>query len=95
MSEQVDTLVADLRKGLSDVGSSLDNIAADEQRQADQITALVQQIADLRAAGGPLSDADFESLTVFRNDLVAMAARTKAIADAQPDPVPAPVPPAA
>ncbi len=90
MSEQIDNLVVDFRKALADVGASLDNIAADEQRMADQITALVAQIAEIRAAGGTLSDVDFEKLTVFRNDLVAMAARTKAVADAQPDPVPAP-----
>lgn len=89
MSEIIDSLVVDYKKALADIGSALDNIAADEQRLADQITILAQQIADLIAAGGTLGAADLEALSTFRNDLVATAARTKQIADAQPDPVPA------
>lgn len=89
MSEVVDSLVVDLRAALASVGDSLTNIAADEQRQADQITALTKQIVDLIAAGGTPGTADIEALTTFRNDLVAMAARTKAIADAVVDPAPA------
>lgn len=89
MSEVVDSLVVDLRAALTDLGGSLTNIAADEQRQADQITALTKQIADLIAAGGTPGAADIEALTTFRNDMVAMAARTKQLADSVPDPAPA------
>ncbi len=89
MSEQIDTLVKELRAALTDVGSALDNIAADEQRLADQITALTKQVADLIAAGGTLGNAEFDKLVAFRNDLVTTAAKTKAIADAVPEPAPA------
>lgn len=86
MSEQVDSLVTDFNKAFADLSASLDNIAADEQRLADQITALTKQIADILAAGGTLSAADFDALSVVRNAAVAMAAKTKGIADAVPEP---------
>lgn len=86
MSEQVDTLVTELRTALTSIGGSLDNIAADEQRLADQATVLTKQIEDLIAAGGTLGAADFEKLVTFRNDLVATATKTRGIADAVAEP---------
>lgn len=86
MSEQIDGLVTDFNKAFADMGTALDNIATDEANLAKQIDALVKQIADLMAAGGTLSAADFEALSNVRNAAVAMAERTKAVADAVPDP---------
>lgn len=90
MSEQIDSLVTDFNKAFADMAAALDNIAADEASLATQIDALVKQVGDLIAAGGTLSAADFEALSVVRNAAVAMAEKTKGIADAVPDPVPPP-----
>ncbi len=90
MSEQIDGLVTDFTKAFADMGAALDNIAADEANLAKQITALQTQIEAMIAAGGTLGEADFEALNQVRIAAVNMAARTKAIADAVPDPVPPP-----
>lgn len=90
MSEQIDSLVVDFNKAFADMSAALANIAADEANLAKQIDALVKQVADLVAAGGTVSAADLEALSVVRNAAVDMAARTKGIADAVPDPAPPP-----
>ncbi len=90
MSEVIDNFVTGVNAAFDGMKVSLTNIAADEDRLAKQITALFQQIADIIAAGGTLSDADLEKLTVLGNKATEMAASTKAIADAVPDPPPPP-----
>lgn len=90
MSEQIDSLVTDFNAAFADMSAALVNIAADEANLAKQIDALVKQVGDLIAAGGTLSAADFDALTAVRNTAVDMAAKTKGIADAVPDPVPPP-----
>lgn len=93
MSEQIDNLVTDFNKAFADMGAALDNIAADEANLAKQIDVLFKQIADLIAAGGTLGEADAEKLNVVRIAALAMAERTKSIADAVPDPPPPVEPP--
>ncbi len=90
MSEVIDNFVADARKSTAEMKESLTNIAADEDRLVKQYEAIKKQLDDVLANGSPLSDKDLEALTVFGNDLRAVSASSRAIADAQPDPVVAP-----
>lgn len=89
MSEVVDNFVKDARKSMQETSDSLKNIAADEDRLVRQFEGLTRQYNELLANGGVISNADLEALTVFGNDLRSVAASSRAIADAQPDPAPA------
>lgn len=85
MSEITDSSAATLA-ALAQIGTSLDNVAADEANLAKQIQDLKDQI------GGGLSPDDKKALQSVLDAATAMAARTKSIADAVPD-LPAPPPP--
>lgn len=85
MSEQIDSFVARVNQSLSDMGTALTNIAADEASLAAQITALTQQITDITTAGGTIGADDLDKLAVLANAAQAMADRTKGIAESVPD----------
>ncbi len=91
MSEVIDNFVIDARKSMAETSAALTNIAADEDRLVKQYEAIKKQFDEVLANGSPMSDKDLEALTVFGNELRAVAASSKAIADAQPDPVAPPV----
>ncbi len=89
MSDNVDNFITDARASMATTTASLKNIAADEDLLVKKYDGLLKQYEEVLANGVPMSNADLEKLTVFGNDLRAVAAASKAIADALPEPVPA------
>ncbi len=70
----------------AEIGTSLDNIVADEANLAKQI----QDLKDQLIAGGTLSATDLAALKAVSDNATAMAAKSKSIADAVPDLPPPP-----
>lgn len=81
MSQQVEDFKKAVDAAFKDISDSLDNIVKDEE-------GLAKQIADFIAAQGSLSPPDLATLTTIAQNAVAMADRTKSIADNVPDSAP-------
>jgi hypothetical protein len=69
---------AEIKASLDTVGTGLDNIVADETKQAQMIADLQAQLA----AGNPITPEDLQALA---DQAAALAARTQGVADAIPD----------
>jgi hypothetical protein len=69
---------ADIKASLDAVSTGLDNIVADEAKQAQSIADLQAQLA----AGSPITAADLQALA---DQAAALASRTQGVADAIPD----------
>ena len=79
MSEVIDNFKRDVDAAFQTADDALANIQADEAK-------LAKDLADFIKSGPAVSGEDLEKLTVLRNRAVAMADKTKSIADSIPDP---------
>ncbi len=83
---QISDFSTAVQAAFAEIGTSLDNIVADEANLAKQI----QDLKDQLSAGGSLSPADAAALQTVADAAKAMSVKTKSIADAVPDLPPPP-----